>query len=82
MATSIHAPPSASASGSVSGSSELPSNGHAHGHDEEDEAGGGQAEVRKNPYLLEPMLHVSGVDPTSTDRELASGVFGSVLPVR
>lgn len=35
-----------------------------------------------NPFLKEPLLFVSGLDPHVTDKDLASGVFGACLPVR
>lgn len=35
-----------------------------------------------NPFLKEPLLYVSGLDPNVTDKELASSVFAACLPVR
>ncbi|EPQ25935.1 uncharacterized protein PFL1_06609 [Pseudozyma flocculosa PF-1] len=35
-----------------------------------------------NPHLTTPLLYISGIDPKVSDRELASGIFEKVLPVR
>ncbi|SNX84914.1 related to polyadenylate-binding protein 3 [Melanopsichium pennsylvanicum] len=37
---------------------------------------------RPHPHLTRPFLHISGVDATMTDKELAGLVFEKVLPVR
>lgn len=35
-----------------------------------------------HPYLTKPVLHVSGIEASLSDKDLASGVFGAFLPVR
>ncbi len=37
---------------------------------------------RPHPHLTRPLLYISGVDPTMTDKELAGLVFEKMLPVR
>ncbi|SJX63558.1 related to polyadenylate-binding protein 3 [Sporisorium reilianum f. sp. reilianum] len=37
---------------------------------------------RPHPHLTRPLLYISGVDATMTDKELAGLVFDQVLPVR
>ncbi|CDR88537.1 related to polyadenylate-binding protein 3 [Sporisorium scitamineum] len=41
-----------------------------------------QANQDGAPHLTRPLLYISGVDATMTDKELAGLVFGHVLPVR
>lgn len=37
---------------------------------------------RPHPHLTRPLLYISGIDPSMTDKELAGLVFEKVLPVR
>jgi hypothetical protein len=39
-------------------------------------------EMPPNPYLKEPLLHLSNVPMQMSDKELAQGMFGMCLPVR
>ncbi|SPC64204.1 related to polyadenylate-binding protein 3 [Ustilago sp. UG-2017b] len=59
------------------------SNGSPQQPIKEDEEGNNvQDGDRPHPHLTRPLLHISGVDPTMTDKHLAGLVFESVLPVR
>lgn len=41
-----------------------------------------ESSVPQHPFLSQPLLHVTGLDPQLEDRDLATGVFASFLPVR
>ena len=49
---------------------------------QQDQEAGQDGHERPNPHLTRPLLYISGVDATMTDKELAGLVFNQVLPVR
>lgn len=50
--------------------------------DGSDDGSSDAAQVPTNPYLTQPVLHVHDLDPSASDKDLASTVFAAFLPVR
>lgn len=52
-------------------------NGNSNGHGDD-----GQIPLTPHPYLKQPLLYISGIGPHTEDKDLASGPFQKLLPIR